>query len=78
MHCASYPRAQEGLVACDLGDYPAAFRILRPLAEEGDSQVQLAIGYMYDHGLGTAQDRAQALCGTAGPQSRARLRLITI
>jgi TPR repeat protein len=53
-------RAREGLTAYDLGDYKAAFSILRPIAPMGDDQVQVAVGYMYDHGLGVEQDQAQA------------------
>lgn len=42
------------------GDYHQAFRRLEPLAQQGNSEAQYAIGYMYFYGLGTIQDQQLA------------------
>lgn len=41
-------------------DYALALKILRPLAEEGDSQAQVTLGIMYDFGRGVAKDPVKA------------------
>jgi len=46
----------EGYDAFDRGDYRAALRIYRRLAEAGDVQSQDDLGYMYYLGQGTAQN----------------------
>ena len=38
-------------------DYATAVRIIRPLAEQGDSRAQYTLGVFYDNGLGVPQDR---------------------
>lgn len=43
------------------GDYYQAFRHLEPSARGGVAEAQYAVGYMYYYGLGTTQDRGQAL-----------------
>lgn len=48
---------QEGLDAYNRGDYQAALREMRPLAEQGDARAQVNLGYMYEKGLGVAQRR---------------------
>jgi TPR repeat protein len=42
------------------GEYVTAMSALRPLAEEGDSFAQLALGVMYFNGWNTPQDYVQA------------------
>tara|TARA_B100000315_G_scaffold196176_1_gene187254 strand:- start:128 stop:496 length:369 start_codon:yes stop_codon:yes gene_type:complete len=55
---ADLPKGVEAYVA---GDYAAALRELRPLAEQGDAQAQYSLGLMYEKGQGVARDDAQAL-----------------
>ena len=43
------------------GDYAAALRELRPLAEQGDADAQAFLGIMYDIGDGVPQDYAEAV-----------------
>ena len=42
------------------GDYATAFREWRPLAEQGDSQSQYNLGWLYFYGRGVPKDYAQA------------------
>jgi hypothetical protein len=49
-----------GLSAFNRGDYAAAMRLWRPLAETDDARSQAGIGFMYHRGLGVAVDDAQA------------------
>lgn len=48
----------EGLDALRRGDYAAALKELRPLAERGDPEAQYRIGLMYEFGKGYPQDKA--------------------
>jgi hypothetical protein len=41
-------------------DYPAALRLIRPLAEQGDATAQYNLGVFYDNGLGVPKDRVSA------------------
>src|SRR5271166_1692282 len=43
------------------GNYEAAMRVSRPLAEKGDTRFQYLLGAMYQHGLGTPQDFESAV-----------------
>ena len=52
---------QKGVEAYEAGDYAAALREWRPLAEQGDAEAQFNLGVMYSKGQGVAQDDAQAL-----------------
>lgn len=47
--------------ALERGDYQAALNIYRPLAEQGDPEAQLGLGYLYYKGYGVAQDYQQAM-----------------
>jgi uncharacterized protein len=47
---------QDGLAAFRRQDYPAAARILGPLAEQGDARAEAYLGYMYAHGYGVPQN----------------------
>jgi TPR repeat protein len=42
------------------GDYATAFRLFRPLAEQGIAAAQYNLGLMYDKGHGVTQDYVQA------------------
>ena len=48
----------KGKEASDRGDYEAALREWRPLAEQGDAVAQHNLGFMYLNGQGVAQDPA--------------------
>jgi len=47
--------------AYNQGDYGAALRAWRALAEKGDAGAQLNLGYMYDNGYGVPQDYKEAI-----------------
>lgn len=52
---------EKGRAAYQAKDYEKAFEILKPLAEEGNSQAQVTLGIMYDYGHGVKRDPAEAL-----------------
>jgi uncharacterized protein len=52
---------EEGNAAYVRGDYAAAERLLRPLAEQGNATAQFDLGSMYNRGQGVPQDYAAAL-----------------
>ena len=58
--CAAVPAVagpyEDGVVAYAKGDYPTAFRLLRPIAEQGDARAQNDLGIMYETGFGLTQD----------------------
>ena len=51
----------EGLAAYNRGDYEAALREFRPLANQGGDDAQFYIGLMYSNGQGVPQDYAEAV-----------------
>ncbi|MFO1323979.1 MAG: tetratricopeptide repeat protein [Burkholderiales bacterium] len=51
----------DGLAALARGDYAAAAKELRPLAERGDAEAQYRIGRMYEFGAGFPADKAQGI-----------------
>ncbi len=51
---------QAGLDAWKRGDYEAALKEWRPLAEQGDAEAQYLLGNMYLQGLGVVQDYGEA------------------
>ena len=51
---------QAGMEAYNRGDYAAALREFRPLAEQGDAKAQALLGVMYGFGAGVPQDAVQA------------------
>ncbi len=55
---ASY---EEGKQAYLSKDYELALKILKPLAEEGDSQAQITMGLMYDYGHGVEKDPTESI-----------------
>ena len=52
---------QKGFTAYNEGDYATALKEWRPLAEQGNADVQFNLGLMYDKGEGVLQDYAEAL-----------------
>jgi len=52
---------EDGVAAYERGDYAAAFRLMRPLAEQGDASAQFNLGIMYSEGKGVTQDYAEAV-----------------
>ena len=52
---------QDALNAFDKNDYGRAFEILKPLAEQGDSNAQGSLGVLYRYGLGVTQDDNKAV-----------------
>ena len=42
------------------GDYPTAFRLLKPMAEQGHAEAQYNLGSMYAEGRGVPQDYGEA------------------
>ncbi len=51
----------EGNAAYERGDYAAALREWRPLAEQGHAIAQADLGYAYEKGQGVPQDYAMAI-----------------
>lgn len=52
---------QDGIAAINRKDYPAAIKLLQPLARDGNAQAQLRLGLMYYHGHGVRESDAQAV-----------------
>ena len=52
---------QQAITAYQSGDYAQAFKLLQPLAQQGDALAQNNLGAMYENGQGVAQDYKQAL-----------------
>jgi hypothetical protein len=53
--------AIDAKAAFDRRDYERAFALWRPLAQAGDAEAQNYFGYMYERGLGVAQDHGEAV-----------------
>lgn len=51
---------QEGLRAYSKGNFPAALKELKPLAEKGDAKAQYMLAIMYENGQRVARDYKQA------------------
>ena len=52
---------EDGLAAANRKDYATAIKLWRPLAEQGDANLQIGIGLMYKEGLGVIQDDKEAV-----------------
>lgn len=52
---------QDGITAVNRKDYPAAIKLLEPLARSGNASAQLRIGLLHYHGHGVRESDAQAL-----------------
>ena len=51
----------DGIASYDRGDYETAYRLIKPLAEQGSSKAQNNLGIMYDKGQGVPQDYTEAV-----------------
>ena len=51
---------QDGKAAADRGDYPTAFKLLSPLADQGNAEAQFDLGMMYLVGQGAKRNPAEA------------------
>ena len=56
----AFADVQTGLDAYQAGDYTTAFKVLRPLAVEGDADAQYHLGMMYRKGQGVPKDADEA------------------
>jgi len=65
---------EEGVTAYYAGEYDTAFRLLNPLAEEGEPRAKLRVAIMYYHGRGVDKDvnLAETLIREALPQLQAK------
>jgi TPR repeat protein len=52
---------EDGVAAYRQGDFAAATRLLRPLADAGDAKAEFHLGRMYALGQGVGQDPGQAV-----------------
>ena len=52
---------EDAMTAYAHGDYPTAFELLKEPASNGDEQAQALLGYMYDAGIGTPENDAEAV-----------------
>ena len=52
---------KDALVAFKAGDYQKAFRLYKPLAEQGYAWAQYGLGVMYHEGNGVPEDYAKAV-----------------
>jgi TPR repeat protein len=52
---------EDAAAAHERGDYATALRLLRPLANQGNSGAQYNLGFMYYEGEGVPQDFAEAV-----------------
>jgi TPR repeat protein len=50
----------DGVEAYEAGNYQKAFRIWKPLAEQGDAEAQYSLGSMYYNGEGVKQSHIDA------------------
>jgi hypothetical protein len=50
----------EAVAAIQRGDYASGLRLLRALADQGDTVARYDLGVLYDNGRGVAQDHAEA------------------
>ncbi len=58
---ASADPLEDGVAAYRQGDFAAAMRLLRPLADAGDAKAEFHLGRMYALGQGVEQDPRQAV-----------------
>lgn len=52
---------KKGLAAHNRGDYAAAMKEWRPLADRGDAKAQYKLAFMFERGRGAPQDQAEAV-----------------
>ena len=63
---------EDGIKAYHQGEYATAYRLLRPLADQGDALAQLNVSILFYGGLGVPQDYAEAVkwCRKAADQGQ--------
>ena len=61
MTTANTASMNDAVAAYKRGDYAQAFKIIRPLAAQGDARAQRNLGNMYREGQGVSQDYKEAL-----------------
>jgi hypothetical protein len=62
MSGSAYPTDfDKGTEAYSKGDFKTALAEWRPLAKQGDAEVQFNLGLMYEQGLGVPQDDKEAV-----------------
>src|SRR3954466_13946522 len=52
---------EDGMASYNRGDYAPAIRILRPLAQAGNTKAQHLLGVMYHRGQGVARNTVPAM-----------------
>lgn len=52
---------EDASAAYEQGDYAAAYRLIKPLAEQGYAKAQFNLGVMYHNGEGVPQDYTEAM-----------------
>ncbi len=52
---------EDGREAYQAKDYERAFAIMKPLAEDGNSQAQVSLGIMYEYGQGVEKNHGEAI-----------------
>ncbi len=52
---------EDGLAAAERGDYAAALKYWRPLAEQGNAKLQFTVGLIYNYGQGVPQNYVEAV-----------------
>src|SRR3569833_2956846 len=69
---------EDGNEALKSGDFQTAYRLLRPLADQGDALAQIGMGAMYAEGQGLERDYKEAArwFGLAAEQKVARAQFI--
>ncbi|MBW4637016.1 MAG: sel1 repeat family protein [Gloeocapsa sp. UFS-A4-WI-NPMV-4B04] len=55
------PNLTLGLAAFEAKDYLSAFKLLKPIADQGDAKAQCLIGNMYQLGLGLERNVLEAV-----------------
>ena len=60
-YSASAQTLEEAHTARERGDYTAAYRVFKDLAEEGNVEAQFHLGFMYDFGEGIPENDSEAV-----------------
>lgn len=56
---SSQMQLQQGKQAFELQHYDQSFKLLLPLAQEGNTEAQYAVGYSYYYGKGVVENQAK-------------------
>lgn len=52
---------EDGIAAAERGDYATEYRLLRPLADQGNAPAQNSLGFMYARGQGVPRSYSEAV-----------------